>query len=279
MKKIKFGLCKPTAVSVFFAASLFLAFSGNASGNAFSGILEIESDDDCNIIEAALKVQTFEKTIYYSIVLNDLMKALVEELEGLEVEITGRLFQKDFDNWIEAATCHRVVTGSILCGRNDDGKIDEIVLENGDTWDTYTIPVNDQSTKFAAKMEGRTVRIVGTIKETDDDTFLTVESYAEFVKGTGTIEPVIDDEGRVTAVHFICSPPEGSGAEKTYVLNLDKMIEKFMQKFEYETVELSGTLTESKDQRWLSVLTCTIVELEEDEIEIDDDDDDDDDED
>jgi len=276
MKKNMFGLCRSTTFTVFFTASLLIVSGGSAFGNnVVSGILEVDTDDDYNIIEAALKVQTFEKTVYYSIVLNEMMKMLVEELEGLEVEIVGRLFQKDHENWVEATACYRVITGTVICGRDDEGKVNEIVLDNSDTWDSYTISVDEKSTKFATKMEGRTVRIVGTVKETDDDTTLTVESYAEFVKGIGTIEPIIDDDGRVTAVEFTYSPPKESGKEKTYVLNLDKLTEKFTAKFEYETVELTGILVESKGKVRLSVLTCIIVEPEEEEIEIDDEDDDD----
>ena len=254
------------AFSIAFAALVFLSagLAGTAQAQVFTGTLDVVTDDDGNIEEAYLEVQELDGSYSVQIALDDKTKKIVETYQGMTVQITGEIVENDGDEFLKVKGCLLVVCGEVMCEKDDEDRLEAIFLENSDTFDTYTLKIDANAKKLVSEMDGKMVRALGTLVSKDDEEFFVLDSYAELISGRGCFKVSVDDDGNVTAVQFAC---EGGKDPVTYDLLLNDRAIELAERFEEDTVELTGTISRSGKKILLTVLTCELCDEEDDEDE------------
>jgi hypothetical protein len=253
-----------TAFSIAFTAFVLLSAGlvGTAQGQVFTGTIDVDTDDDGRIVEAYLEVDELDGSYSIQIALDDRTRKLIDQYQGMTVQITGEVVENDGDEYLKVKSCLLVVCGEVLCEHDDNDRLEAVFLECSESFDTYTLKIDANAKKLASEMDGKAVRALGTIVSKEDEEFFVLDSYAELIAGRGCFKVSVDDDGNVTSVRFAC---EGDEDPVTYDLKLDDQAIDLAERFEADRVELTGTLSRSGKTTLLTVLTCELCEDEEDE--------------
>jgi hypothetical protein len=252
-----------TGIVVAFSLLFFAGWSAQAQGEVYSGVLDVYADDDGTVTEATLDVESWNETTSYQLVLDKKMVKVFEELQGEEVQVWGKVVEKDSELWIEVEKCLPVFFGVVQCNRDDDGNLEYVLLETD--FDTYSLPLDKKAQELASKYDGKTIRIVGSLKETDEGEQLVIDGFAEFVTAHGRLEVTRNDEGAATAIRFVCKM---DGKPAAFDLPVNESMIAMAERYEWDMVEISGTVGNDKGRNMLSVMTCDMSTQVSDEDEM-----------
>jgi hypothetical protein len=249
------------AVSFFFIAG----WPAQAQGEVYCGVIDVYTDDDGKVTDVNLEVDNWKETAVYPLAVNKKMLSLIEAYQGEEVQIWGKIVEKDGEEWIAVEKCLRVFFGLVQSTRDEEDNLGSILLETD--YETYFLPIDKKSKELVGKLDGKMIRAVGSLKETDEGEMLVLDCYAEFVVVHGRFEVTVNDEGDATGIRFV---GKCDGKAAAFDLPVNENTADLAQQYEFDTVEISGTLEKDKGQTVLSVLTCDLSTAVADEDDMED---------
>jgi hypothetical protein len=220
---------------------------------SYTGTVYVYMDDDDNIESAEIAVYNSEGVDYYSLLLNEENIKIVERLDGKEVEIKGRIVEKDDEEWLSIQSCFHVIYGQVqVVEKDDENQYQVWLLDEEDC--SIAVRLDDKARRLAKDLGGRMVRAVGSIETGDGETFV-LESFSEFISGTGFLEADKTEEGAIKSLRFVYQQKD-SREIVAYEIKLDDEGKSLFDEFGKEGIEVRGIVINERNARWLKVLSC-----------------------
>lgn len=248
----------PFSAFIYLICSLFLLTSDGVSEaqdqDTFAGILYVYHDEEDRLDSAELVVFSPQELVYYSILLDDDIPDTVQDLDGEEVEILGKIMERDEEQWLSVDSLFHVVYGEVTAVDDEEGELTAVRLESEDGHNCSLL-LNEKSLELAKQMGGKKVRAVGSYAQSSQKA-LVLEDYAEYVSGRGYFEVEKTEEGDINGLRFVCRSGEHA-ALAVYDIKLNDEGRSLLSEYgEKQAIEIRGILQDEKSACWLKVLAC-----------------------